>query len=222
MKIRQVDALLLAGGRGSRMGGVDKGLQNLNGEPLALHALRRLQSANSLLIAAYAINANRHLDKYNQWGHPVWPDTLPEQPGPLAGMLTGLRHCTTSYLLTVPCDAPRFPLDLVERLAQAFSDFPATEIAMASAPDEDDVLRRQPVFALMRVSLAGPLERFMREGGRKVGHWMGGQRTLEVPLNRPTDDVDAFLNINTLDNLHKAEARCGSNAVMVQDSNRAS
>jgi molybdopterin-guanine dinucleotide biosynthesis protein A len=200
-----VTALVLAGGRATRMGGVNKGLQNFQGVPLALHALRRLQGAHSPLIAGCAINANRHLDGYAQWGCPVWPDTLPEQPGPLAGMLTGLRHCTTTHLLTVPCDAPHFPNDLAERLAQALerSDF---EIAVASAPDDTGVLWRQPVFALLQVKLADGLEAYIRSGGRKVGQWMGEHRTVEEAFNRPGDDPAAFLNINTLESLRAVEA----------------
>ena len=201
-----ITALVLAGGRATRMGGVDKGLQPFHGVPLALHALRRLQSANSPLISAFAINANRHLDAYTQWGSPVWSDTLPEQPGPLAGMLSGLRHCTTSHLLTVPCDAPHFPLDLIERLAQAFGQ-PGVEMAVASAPDEEGVLRRQPVFALMQIKLGDGLEAYVRSGGRKVGQWMGEHRTVEVAFNHPGDDPAAFANINTLESLRAVEAR---------------
>ena len=203
-----ITALVLAGGRATRMGGLDKGLQVFRGVPLALQALRRLQSAQSPLIAAFAINANRHLDDYEQWGCPVWPDTLPEQPGPLAGMLTGLRHCATTHLLTVPCDAPHFPVDLIERLAQAFGQ-PGVEMAVASAPDEEGVLRRQPVFALMQVKLADGLEAYIRSGGRKVGQWIGEQRTVEVAFNRPGDDPAAFVNINTLESLRAVEARTG-------------
>ena len=126
---------------------------------MALHALQRLHvPAPEPLLAACAVNANRHLDTYAQWGYAVWPDTVPDQPGPLAGMLTGLRRCKTSHLLTVPCDAPCFPVDLVERLAQAF-DAPGIDIAVASAPDETGVLRRQPVFALMQVKARRPTGR---------------------------------------------------------------
>ena len=199
--IQNITALVLAGGRGTRMGGLDKGLQLSGGTPLALHALRRLQAVPHPLLSAFAVNANRHLDTYSDWGYPVWPDTLPEQPGPLAGMLSGLQRCTTSHLLTVPCDAPRFPTDLVERLAAAFEQS-GTDIAVASAPDEGGVLRRQPVFALMQVKLADRLAAYIQGGGRKVGHWMSELSTVEVPFNRPGDDPCAFVNLNTLDSLH--------------------
>nr|WP_082876824.1 molybdenum cofactor guanylyltransferase MobA [Hydrogenophaga crassostreae] len=209
MQRGDITALVLAGGQATRMGGVDKGLQTLSGVPLALHALSRLQSAKNPLIAAYAVNANRHLDVYEAWGQPVWPDTLPDQPGPLAGMLTGLRQCTTRYLMTVPCDAPRFPVDIVERLAQAFQEAAEAEIALATAPDERGILRRQPVFALMQVKLADHLEQYIRSGGRKVGQWMGLHRTVEASFNRPSDDPAAFANINTLESLRAIEARSG-------------
>ena len=106
-----ITALLLAGGRGSRMGGVDKGLQNYHGTPLALHALMRLQQ-QTLPPAEVMINANRNLGAYEAFGAPVWPDSLPDFAGPLAGFLTGLERCETPLLLTLPCDVPNFPLSL--------------------------------------------------------------------------------------------------------------
>lgn len=204
--IENITALVLAGGRGTRMGGAEKGLQTLNGVPLALHVLQRLQSAPHPLLWAFAINANRHADIYAKWGVPVWADTLPEQPGPLAGFLAGMRHCTTSHLLTVPCDAPHFPTDLVARLVEAF-DRPGVEIAVASAPDREGVARRQPVFALVQVNLADGLEAYILGGGRKVGQWLAQRNTVEVTFNRPGDDPTAFENINTLDSLHALETR---------------
>ena len=115
----QITGIVLAGGRGSRMGGTDKGLQNFNGTPLALHALLRLQMQDGGLVGDQMINANRNLAAYEAFGVPVWPDGITDFPGPLGGFLTGLERCETPYLLTVPCDSPRFPLDLLERLAQA-------------------------------------------------------------------------------------------------------
>jgi len=100
-----ITGLVLAGGRGSRMGGVDKGLQLFHGTPLALHTLQRLQSQVGICL----INANRNLPTYESYGVPVWPDALADYPGPLAGFLTGLEHCATPYLMTVPCDTPRSP-----------------------------------------------------------------------------------------------------------------
>ena len=110
-----ITGLVLAGGRGSRMGGVDKGLQNFRGLPLALHTLMRLQ----MQVGATMVNANRNLAAYEAFGAPVWPDVLADYAGPLAGFLTGLERCETPWLLTVPCDTPLFPVDLAQRLAHA-------------------------------------------------------------------------------------------------------
>ena len=104
---------VLAGGRGSRMGGVDKGLQLHAGVPLAVHAMRRLLPQ----VGSVAINANRQVDVYASFGVPVHADSLADHPGPLGGFLAGLEHCTRPYLMTVPCDAPNFPCDVVARLA---------------------------------------------------------------------------------------------------------
>ena len=143
-----ITALILAGGRGSRMGGVDKGLQNFQGTPLALHALMRLQQ-QTLLPADVMINANRNLGAYEAFGVPVWPDALADYAGPLAGFLTGLERCETPLLLTVPCDVPYFPLSLCERLAQALLGQDA-EIAMAAAPEAgaDGTTRVRPLLGV--------------------------------------------------------------------------
>ena len=123
---QDITGLVLAGGRGSRMGGVDKGLQKHQGMPLAMHAMLRLAPQ----VGHVMINANRNLGAYESMGVPVWPDALADYPGPLAGFLAGLEHCETPYLVTVPCDSPLFPEDLVDRLAQALAERDA-EIAMA-------------------------------------------------------------------------------------------
>src|SRR5690606_11557876 len=116
-----ITGLILAGGRGSRMGGIDKGLQNYQGMPMAMHALLRL----SPQVGQAMVNANRNLGAYEAMGVPVWPDNLPDFAGPLAGLAVGLERCETPYLATVPCDCPRFPLDLVERLAQGLVEHDA-------------------------------------------------------------------------------------------------
>lgn len=196
--------MVLAGGRGSRMGGADKGLQNFNGVPLALHTLMRLQLQEGQRVGDFMINANRNLGAYEAFGVPVWPDNMADFPGPLGGFLTGLERCETPYLLTVPCDTPRLPLDLAERMAAAFDD-PATEIAMAAAPENDGQLRTQPVFCLMPVGLLESLTRFTQEGGRKIDAWTARHRTVVVPFDRPEDDPKAFFNANTLAELHALE-----------------
>ena len=127
-----ITGLILAGGRGSRMGGVDKGLQNHQGLPLALHALMRLAPQ----VGHAMINANRNLGAYEAMGVPVWPDGLADFAGPLAGFLVGLERCETPWLVTVPCDSPGFPEDLVLRLAAA-AQAQGAELAMASTVQGD-------------------------------------------------------------------------------------
>ncbi len=189
--------LVLAGGRGSRMGGIDKGLQNHRGIPLALHALLRLQPQ----VGEAMINANRNLGAYESFGVPVWPDPLPDYAGPLAGFLAGLEHCTTPWLVTVPCDTPDFPEDLVARLAAAAEDESA-EIAIA-ATREDGKVWLQPVFCLMRTDLIDSLVRFTQAGQRKIDRWTGTHRCAIVVF----DDAEAFANANTVDELQRLQAR---------------
>ena len=186
------------------MGGVDKGLQKFRDTPMALNALLRLQMQAGGLVGELMVNANRNLAAYEAFGHPVWPDSLPDYAGPLAGFLTGLAHCETPYLLTVPCDTPLFPLDLAQRLAAAFDD-PATEIAMVSAREGDDDLRTQPVFCLLRADLLPSLMAFTQAGGRKIDRWTDQHRTVIVPFDLPDDDRQAFFNANTLAELQSLE-----------------
>ena len=204
-----ITALILAGGRGSRMGGVDKGLQNFQGTPLALHSLMRLQQ-QTLLPADVMINANRNLGAYEAFGVPVWPDALADYAGPLAGFLTGLERCETPLLLTVPCDVPYFPLSLCERLAQALLGQDA-EIAMAAAPeagaDGTTRVRPQPVFCLLRAELLESLVRFTHGGGRKIDAWTAQHRQVIVPFDGPDDAPHAFANANTLAELKALEGR---------------
>ena len=191
----EVTGLVLAGGRGSRMGGLDKGLQLHRGVPLALHAMLRLAPQ----VGQVMINANRNLGAYESFGVPVWPDALPDFAGPLAGFLAGLEHCETPWLVTVPCDTPDFPLDLVERLAR-FAEAEHAEIALAACP-QDGVQRAQPVFCLMRASLLESLVRYTHGGGRKIDRWTATQRAVEVPF----DDPRAFFNANTLAELQQLQ-----------------
>jgi len=195
--VEQITGLILAGGRGSRMGGVDKGLQTHLGLPLAMQALLRLQPQ----VGALMINANRNLAAYESMGVPVWPDALADYPGPLAGFLAGLERCETAYLVTVPCDTPNFPTDLVERLAAALVAEDA-EIAMA-ATREDGQLQVQPVFCLMAATLMESLVAFTQGGQRKIDRWTGQHRCATVVF----DDADAFFNANTLDELQRLQPR---------------
>ena len=201
---QNITALILAGGRGSRMGGLDKGLQNFRGLPLALQTLMRLQ-LQSLPPQEVLINANRNLAAYESLGAAVWPDTLDGFAGPLAGFLTGLERCETPLLLTVPCDTPLFPLDLIERLYAAMVEQDA-ELAMAAAREEDGELRPQPVFCLLRVELLDSLVAFTQKGGRKIDAWTGQHRCAIVPFDQPQDAPEAFFNANTLEELQKLES----------------
>lgn len=201
-----ITALVLAGGRGTRMGGVDKGLQTFNGTPLALHTLLRLQMQQGGLIGEVMINANRNLAAYEAFGAPVWPDSLPDYAGPLAGFMTGLERCETPFLMTVPCDTPLFPPDLAVRLADALGRENA-DIAMAAAREEDGQIRTQPVFCLLRAELLESLVAFTHEGGRKIDRWTALNKTVTVPFDQPNDDPRAFFNANTLAELHSLETR---------------
>jgi len=199
-----VTALILAGGRGSRMGGIDKGLQNFRGLPLALQTLMRLQ-LQSLPPQEVLINANRNLAAYESLGAAVWPDTLDGFAGPLAGFLTGLERCETPLLLTVPCDTPLFPLDLIERLHAALIEQNA-DLAMAAAREEDGQVRPQPVFCLLRIELLDSLVAFTQKGGRKIDAWTSQHRCAIVPFDRTQDAPEAFFNANTLEELQKLES----------------
>jgi molybdenum cofactor guanylyltransferase len=186
-----ITGLVLAGGRGSRMGGVDKGLQLHLGVPLALHALNRLKPQ----VGALMLNANRNLASYQAMGVPVWPDEITDFPGPLAGMLAGLEHCGTPYLATVPCDTPNFPVDIVERLAQGLE---TNHGEMATVyTHEDGKLRAQPVFCLMKSSLRDSLKAFIDNGERKTGLFAENHHSAKVIF----DDAAAFANANTLGEL---------------------
>jgi len=220
-----VCAMVLAGGRGSRMGGVDKGLQSFNGVSLVQNAIQRLrqQSAASppaARIQQLAINANRNVATYLQQGVPVWADSVPagvpDFAGPLAGILTGLAHCPAEceYLLTVPCDCPLFPLDLLACLAEAMfgqvpEGTPPPPIAMACAPEQLSdglwAMRRQPVFLLLRSDLGPDLTAYLATGGRKIDAWCQRHPVCEVSFDRPHDRL-AFANANTLSELEKLQA----------------
>lgn len=205
-----VCAVVLAGGRASRMGGLDKGLQFFHGRTLTAIAVDRLRQQTAGAPSRVGISANRNLEAYATLGLPVWSDTTPDFAGPLAGFLTALRQCEHSheFLLTVPCDSPRFPLDLLERLLQAFADS-KLEIAMAMAPDgqanDAQTLYPQPVFCLLRTGLADSLQAFLDQGGRKIGAWAATHRLVRVAFNRVEDDLHAFANANTLEDLQKLE-----------------
>lgn len=181
----EVSGLVLAGGLGRRMGGVDKGLVTWNGRPLALHALERLAPQ----VVTLAVSANRNLDIYAGFGVPVLTDTLPGSLGPLAGLLAGMRQARTRWLAVVPCDAPLFPVDLVARLAAGRGDAP---IGYARAA------RTHPVFCLVDTALAETLQASLDGGERRVEHWLRTMGGVAVDF----DDEAAFANFNTPETLN--------------------
>lgn len=185
------------------MNGLDKGLQLFHGHSLADHAVQRLQS-QTLPAASIGINANRHLSQYQALGLPVWPDAHDDHAGPLAGFLVGMAHCPHPYLLTVPCDTPLFPLNLAEKLMHHLLSSGA-DIAMAAAPEDDGVVRRQPVFCLMKVALQTSLHHFMAEGGRKIGAWTSRHPVVEVLFDEGSNG--SFQNLNTLEDLRQLESK---------------
>ena len=189
----QITGLVLAGGLGRRMGGVDKGLSLLDGEPLVEHIIRRLAPQVGQLI----INANQNHDIYAGFGYPVVGDRIEGHAGPLAGLEAGLAACTTPYLLTVPCDSPFLPADLVSRLAACLTAHKAS-IAVARTGEQ-----LHPVFSLIRSDELPELQAFINAGGRRMEAWL--RRLCWAPC--PFDDCpEAFANINTPDELRAHQA----------------
>ena len=197
MHIDQITGLILAGGRGSRMGGVDKGLQLLGGVSMVANVIARLAPQ----VAALIINANRNLDAYAEFGVPVWPDENDDFAGPLAGIQTGLRHCRTPYLVTAPCDSPFLPADLVSQLSTARQTANA-DLAIATTVDHKaNTIQTHPVFMLMKTELIVDLDQFLENGGRKIETWYRRLNYTEVLFA----DAMAFRNINTPDELREAD-----------------
>jgi molybdopterin-guanine dinucleotide biosynthesis protein A len=188
----EVTGLLLAGGRATRMGGRDKGLIDLAGRPLAAHVLAALGPQ----VGALLINANRHEDEYEALGARVLRDPLDGFLGPLAGVLAGLEAASTPLLATLPCDSPFVPPDLVARMQ---SGLDRAEIAVAH-----DGERRQPVFMLLRTSLAADLRAWLEAGGRKIDAWYEGHTIADIDCS---DVPDTFININTPEERDAAAAR---------------
>ena len=183
-----ITGLILAGGRGSRMGNVDKGLQPFRGTTMAQHVLERLAPQ----VGSIMINANRNLEAWRAFDVPVWPDETPDFAGPLAGLEAGLRHCATPWLLAAPCDSPFLPPDLAERLAAAVE---AGDADLAFAVTREPGMRPQPhpVFCLVKASRLPILSQYLAEGGRRVDGWYKELKAVEVLF----EDADAFRNINT-------------------------
>jgi len=185
----KVTGIVLAGGKGTRMGGVDKGLQPLRGKPMAAWAIARLKPQVDEIV----INANQNLEVYRAFGHRVVSDEIGGYAGPLAGLHAGLKAATYPLVVTVPCDSPFLAPDLVSRLCAALQ---ACDLAVAKTGAQP-----HPVFALMRREVRESLEAFLAAGGRKIDAWYADLKVVEVPFD---DEADAFRNINTLEELKGA------------------
>ncbi|MBV2125110.1 MAG: molybdenum cofactor guanylyltransferase [Candidatus Thiodiazotropha sp. (ex Ctena orbiculata)] len=191
-----VTAVILAGGRGRRMGGEDKGLIELNGRPLVQHVISAIQPQ----VATILINANRNQERYAAFGCPVIADSLLDYQGPLAGFIAALQAVETEDMLTLPCDGPLVPPDLVARLYEARQSAGA-DIAVAHDGD-----RLQPVYALIPKRLADSLQRYLDRGDRKIDLWYEEHRVAHADFS---DIPRTFINVNTLqerDNLQGSAA----------------
>ena len=184
-----ITGLILAGGQGRRMGGVDKGLQLLRGKPMAQWAIERLAPQ----VDEVLINCNQNLDAYARFGYRLVPDEVGGFAGPLAGLHAGLKAAAHPLVVTVPCDSPFLAEDLVSRLE---SHMQGKDLAVAKTGDQP-----HPVFSLVRKDVLDNLEAFLAGGGRKIDAWYASLRTVEVSFD---DEADAFRNINTLEELGKA------------------
>ncbi|PHV39902.1 molybdenum cofactor guanylyltransferase [Janthinobacterium sp. BJB304] len=198
-----ITGLILAGGLGTRMGQRDKGMLPLHGQPLARHVLQRLAPQ----VGQLAISVHADAGDYARFGLPVWPDVLPGQLGPLAGLHSGMRHAGTPYLLTVPCDSPLLPPDLAARLAAGLVENDA-DLAIAVTEETDPatgsaVRRPHPVFCLVKTAALPQLDAYLRGGERRMRTWHGPLKLAEVLF----EDGAAFGNINTPDELAALQAR---------------
>ncbi|WP_402719223.1 gephyrin-like molybdotransferase Glp [Janthinobacterium rivuli] len=198
-----ITGLILAGGLGTRMGQRDKGMLPLHGQPLARHVLQRLAPQ----VGQLAISVHADAGDYASFGLPVWPDSLPGQLGPLAGLHSGMRHAGTPYLLTVPCDSPLLPPDLAARLAAGLAENDA-DLAIAVTEEIDPatgqtVRRPHPVFCLVKTSALPQLDSYLRGGERRMRTWHGPLKLAEVLF----ENNSAFGNINTPDELAALQAQ---------------
>jgi len=194
----KITALILAGGRGSRMGSVDKGLQLFKGMPMVAHVLERISPQVDEVI----INANRSIEQYAAFGHRLVPDAIDGFAGPLAGLHVGMTQATTTLLATVPCDSPFLPLDLVTRLHTAM-ELGNVDLAVAKTYDQ-----AHPVFCLVKRDLEPHLREFLASGQRKIDKWYATLRVVEVQFD---DQESAFANINTEVELRELESTRAKN-----------
>ena len=189
-----VTAILLAGGEGRRMGGQDKGLISLRGKPLAEWVLSRIQPQ----VAEILISANRNIEEYAALGHPVVRDKTEGYVGPLAGIARGLLDAQTELVLSIPCDTPFLPDDLVARLYAALANGDH-DLAVPLAAG-----RTQNAICLMRRSVGASLAQFLAQGGRKVMDWQAGHKLAVADFS---DEAAFFVNINNPEQLAALDAK---------------
>ena len=180
--------LILAGGQGRRMGGVDKGLQVLRGKPMIEWVLARFAPQ----VDEVLVNANQNAERYASFGHRVVADDIAGFAGPLAGLQAGLKAASHPLVVTCPCDSPFLPADLVARLREAL-ERQSADLAVAKTGDQ-----AHPVFSLCRRDLLPHLTEFLESGGRKIDAWYATLKVVEVKFD---DEAEAFSNINTRDEL---------------------
>lgn len=178
-------AVILSGGRGRRMGGEDKGLIELNGEPLIQYVIEAIEPQ----VGHIVINANRNQARYAEFGYPVVTDSLLNYQGPLAGFVAALETLTTEDMVTLPCDGPLVPSDIVKRL------FQARQSAKADIAVVHDGKRLQPVYALIPKRLTDSLQHYLDGGDRKIDLWYEQHKVAYADFS---DIPHAFININTL------------------------
>lgn len=188
MNKSRVTGVILAGGLGRRMGGIDKGLQELRGRPMVAWVVERLVPQVDELL----INANQNSERYAAFGHRVVPDQIPDFAGPLAGLHAALSAAAHPLVATAPCDSPFLPADLISRL---FSALTATDADLAVARTFD---QPHPVFCLCKREVLPHLTEFLESGGRKIDRWYATLKVVEVAFD---DEAEAFENINTKEEL---------------------
>ena len=190
----KISAIILSGGRATRMNGVDKGLMLLQSKPLIQHVINRLTPQVDEIL----INSNRELSQYQALGYTVLQDEVEDFLGPLAGFSLGLQYAKHDYVLTVPCDSPLLPLDLATRLMSALLEHNA-DIAVASSDDNT-----HPVFCLCKKTVLPSLTTYLEQGERRVSTWQKSQKYIEVDFS---DCSEAFTNLNTVEDLAELELK---------------
>jgi len=204
IKRHDITGVVLAGGQGRRMGGMDKGWVLFHGEPLVVHVMRRLQPQ----VVAAMVNANRELTRYRALGHQVVSDDCTEHSvqyaGPLAGVLAAMRASPTPWIVTVPCDSPLLPADLVSRMTAALDQKTTVQAPLVTAitPGEQHP-QMHPVFSLLHCQLKGDLAAYLEGGGRSMRQWLNQQNALQASFQ----DATAFVNLNTMQELETLQTQ---------------